>query len=139
LQIDFISQIPEFQLNNKNKYQNWLNKILKKEGKKLGVINVIFVCKEEIGYINRNFLHHNYPTDVITFDNSYLSMVSADIYICIDIVKENSVLHSENNFNRELNRVIVHGLLHLLGYNDKSLSERKIIREKEEFYMKYLD
>ncbi len=139
MQIKFISQIPEFQLNKKILYKNWLEKILKKEGKKLGDIRYIFVCKSEIISINKNYLNHNYETDIITFDSSYLDVVSAEIYVCIDVVKKNAILYSKNNFAEELNRVIVHGLLHLLGYNDNKLHERKRMREKEEFYMKYLD
>lgn len=139
MQIRFISQIPDFQLNKIVLYQSWLEKIIEKEGKKLGEISYIFVCKTEIISINKNYLNHNYETDIITFDNSYLDIVSAEIYVCIDVIKGNAILYSKNNFIEELNRIIVHGLLHLLGYNDKNLHERKKMREKEVFYMKYLD
>jgi probable rRNA maturation factor len=139
LSISFISQSNDYKPENLFNYRSWLKKVIGDEGYKLGEIQYIFVSVEKIIQINESYLNHYYPTDIITFDNSYLNTISGDIFICIDVVKENSYIHSNGVFINELDRVIIHGLLHLLGYQDNTSDTKKVMRNKEDFYLKYLD
>ena len=124
-----------FTLKNKRKIKNWLKDTIVNEKKKVGDINYIFCSKEYLKKMNNDYLSKNYETDVISFDFSNDNKISGDIYISSETVKKNSIIFNVC-FNNELKRVMVHGLLHLLNYNDKSNQERKIMREKENFYIK---
>ena len=123
-----------FALKNKRKIKNWLKDTIVNEKKKVGDINYIFCSKEYLKKMNNDYLSKNYETDVISFDFSKNNKVSGDIYISSETVKKNSIIFNVC-FNNELKRVMVHGLLHLLNYNDKSKQELKIMREKENFYI----
>ena len=124
-----------FTLKNKRKIKNWLKDTVVNEKKKVGDINYIFCSKQYLKKINNDYLTKNYETDVISFDFSDDNKISGDIYISSETVKKNSIIFNVD-FNNELKRVMVHGLLHLLNYNDKSNQEQKIMREKENFYIK---
>jgi rRNA maturation RNase YbeY len=121
-------------LKNKRKIKNWLKDTIVNEKKKVGDINYIFCSKEYLKKMNNDYLSKNYETDVISFDFSKDNKISGDIYISSETVKKNSIIFNVC-FNNELKRVMVHGLLHLLNYNDKSKQELKIMREKENFYI----
>ena len=123
-----------FTLKNKRKIKNWLKDTIVNEKKKVGDINYIFCSKQYLKKMNNDYLSKNYETDVISFDFSKNNKVSGDIYISSETVKKNSIIFNVC-FNNELKRVMVHGLLHLLNYNDKSEQELKIMREKENFYI----
>ena len=123
-----------FSLKNKRKIKNWLKDTIVNEKKKVGDINYIFCSKEYLKKMNNDYLSKNYETDVIAFDFSKDNKISGDIYISSETVKKNSIIFNVC-FNNELKRVMVHGLLHLLNYNDKSKQELKIMREKENFYI----
>ncbi len=123
-----------FTLKNKRKIKNWLKDTIVNEKKKVGDINYIFCSKEYLKKMNNDYLIKNYETDVISFDFSNDNKISGDIYISSETVKKNSIIFNVC-FNNELKRVMVHGLLHLLNYNDKSKQELKIMREKENFYI----
>ena len=123
-----------FTLKNKRKIKNWLKDTIVHEKKKVGDINYIFCSKEYLKKMNNDYLSKNYETDVISFDFSKDNKISGDIYISSETVKKNSIIFNVC-FNNELKRVMVHGLLHLLNYNDKSKQELKIMREKENFYI----
>ena len=123
-----------FTLKNKRKIKNWLKEIIADEKKKVGDINYIFCSKQYMKKINNNYLAKNYETDVISFDFSDDNKISGDIYVSCETVKKNSIIFNVS-FSNELKRVMVHGLLHLLNYNDKSKQEQKIMREKENFYI----
>ena len=123
-----------FTLKNKRKIKNWLKDTIVNEKKKVGDINYIFCSKEFLKKMNNDYLSKNYETDVISFDFSKDNKISGDIYISSETVKKNSIIFNVC-FNNELKRVMVHGLLHLLNYNDKSKQELKIMREKENFYI----
>ena len=123
-----------FTLKNKRKIKNWLKDTIVNEKKKVGDINYIFCSKEYLKKMNNDYLSKNYETDVISFDFSKNNKISGDIYISSETVKKNSIIFNVC-FNNELKRVMVHGLLHLLNYNDKSKQELKIMREKENFYI----
>lgn len=119
------------QLKNSN---DWLQKVITTEKKQLGEIVFVF-CKD--AYLlekNIQFLKHETLTDVITFDYCEGNQISGDILISVDRVKENSEIF-EVTFLNELDRVMVHGLLHLLGYKDKTREDAKLIRSKEDFYL----
>ena len=124
-----------FTLKNKRKIKNWLKDTILNEKKKVGDINYIFCSKQYLKKMNNDYLSKNYETDVISFDFSKDNKISGDIYISSETVKKNSIIFNVC-FNNELKRVMVHGLLHLLSYNDKSNQEQKIMREKENFYIK---
>ena len=124
-----------FTLKNKRKIKNWLKDTIENEKKKVGDINYIFCSKQYLKKMNNDYLSKNYETDVISFDFSKDNKISGDIYISSETVKKNSIIFNVC-FNNELKRVMVHGLLHLLNYNDKSKQELKIMREKENFYIK---
>ena len=123
-----------FTLKNKRKIKNWLKDTIVNEKKKVGDINYIFCSKEYLKKMNNDYLSKNYETDVISFDFSKDNKISGDIYISSETVKKNSIIFNVG-FSNELKRVMVHGLLHLLNYNDKSKQELKIMREKENFYI----
>ena len=124
-----------FALKNKRKIKNWLKDTIVNEKKKVGDINYVFCSKQYLKKMNNDYLSKNYETDVISFDFSKDNKISGDIYISSETVKKNSIIFNVD-FNNELKRVMVHGLLHLLNYNDKSNQEQKIMREKENFYIK---
>jgi rRNA maturation RNase YbeY len=104
------------------------------EGKRLGEISYIFVSAEEILSINRDFLKHLYLTDVITFDRSGKNLINGDIFICPEVVFTNAIQFRVSRHN-ELYRVMIHGLLHLLGYLDHTEELRHEMRQKENLYL----
>lgn len=106
---------------------------------RLGVLNFIFCSDDHLLSINKEFLQHDYYTDVITFDYTLKDVISGDVFISVDRVINNSEFYHEN-LDSELVRVIMHGLLHLLGYNDKTPEEVVVMRGKESFLIdKYLN
>ena len=130
--IHFFTEDVSFSLNKEDSTINWINKVLEKEGYKAENINYIFCSDTHLLELNQQYLNHDTLTDIITFDNSdEKENLEADIFISIDRVKENaSVLKKE--FSNELDRVIIHGLLHLLGLKDKTEAEKQEMREKED-------
>jgi probable rRNA maturation factor len=137
--IEFIYEIIHFKLKDEVIYREWLCEIAEKENRIIGSLKFIFVDEERINKINRKFLKHFYTTDIITFDSSFLNTISGEVYISVPTVQKNSILYSKGIFEKEINRVIVHGVLHLIGYNDKSEDELRSMRLKEDQYLKYLD
>jgi len=123
-----------FQLNNEQLTTHWIEEIIKNEKRKMGEISYIFCSNEKILEINKQYLNHDYYTDIITFDYCENKIISGDIFISIETVKENS-LEYQVDFQEEINRVMAHGILHLCGYGDKTELEKKKMREKEEFYI----
>jgi len=107
------------------------------EGCVLGDITFVFCSDEELLGVNKEFLNHDYYTDIITFDYSEGSVISGDLFISIDRVKENA-LSFNVQIMEELHRVAFHGVLHLLGYNDKTEAEVIIMRAKENHYLNKL-
>ena len=112
----------------------WLERLVLSENKKLGEINYIFSDDEHLLQVNRDFLKHDYYTDIITFDYVKGKTISADIFVSLPRILENaSTLFKE--FNSELLRVLAHGILHLCGYRDKTEDEIFTMRQKEDFYL----
>jgi len=131
--ISFNSNI-DFKLKNKVKLKKWINNIIEKEGKKLNFVNFIFCDDNEMLEKNISYLNHMTYTDILTFDYTENNIISGDILISIDRITENAKTYNVT-FKKELKRVIIHGILHLIGYKDKSKKEKKIMREKEDFYL----
>ena len=134
--IRFFSDGISFQPEGKREISHWLKQIAHAEGKKIGSLCYIFVSDETILDINKKFLHHDYYTDIITFDNSIGDTISGEMYISIDTVNSNAKdYHTE--FRNELLRVMVHGVLHLCGYNDKTTKEQNKMKAAETLHLDY--
>ena len=127
----------KFKVKDLRKKKIWLNNISKSEGKGIGNLNFLFVDDKEMLKYNKKYLLHESYTDIITFDNSLNNKIAGDIVISLERVNENAKYY-QVSYNYELERVMAHGLLHLLGYNDKNKEEKKIIRKKENYYLKNL-
>ncbi|WP_082326582.1 rRNA maturation RNase YbeY, partial [Sunxiuqinia dokdonensis] len=119
----YFEEIEEFQLDLP-KSKKWIKNTIKKEGREPGEITFIFCSDDYLLEINKQYLDHDYYTDIITFDYVEGKEISGDIFISVDRVKENAATFGVD-FQNELNRVLVHGVLHLLGYKDKSADEKK--------------
>ncbi len=119
----------EKSLNNK-----WYRLVASSEVRRLGDINVIFCSDRYILDINMRYLQHDYFTDIITFDYCREDLLSGDLFISVDSVRENSLYYG-TDFEDELNRVLVHGVLHLIGYDDHSEKETALMRSKEDYYL----
>jgi probable rRNA maturation factor len=111
-----------------------LQQIIEKEDKMLGEINIVFCSDDYLLKINKEYLKHDYYTDIITFDYSEQTILSGEIFISVDRVKENATTY-KIPFMNELIRVMIHGILHLAGYDDKNNKAKKQMTEKEDFYM----
>lgn len=118
-------------------FLNWLSKVIESEGKLLGDICIVVGSDDWLLEHNVKFLNHDYYTDIITFDYSTNDLVSGDLLISVDRVAENA--EAENvDVMLEMNRVVVHGVLHLCGYGDKSPEEAILMRQKEDYYLSLL-
>jgi probable rRNA maturation factor len=136
LEVNFYNVDIDFNFKKSLLLKNAIKSIVHDVKKNIGIINIIFASDEYLLEINRKYLDHYYFTDVITFANSQKDYINGDIYISIDTVKSNSINYSSNNFEKELHRVIIHGVLHLIGYTDKNDVEKGIMRKKEDFYLR---
>lgn len=131
--INFFSEEVKFALPQKLRRKTWLKKIAESENFKIGELNYVFCSDEYLYQINVTYLDHHTYTDIITFDNSEdEKTIEGDVFISIDRVRENASQHQQDE-TTELSRVISHGLLHLIGYKDKSAEQVKAMRSKEEF------
>lgn len=128
----------EFPSIKKQKTKNWIKKIIHQENREVGDINYIFCSDEYLLEMNKNYLKHNYYTDVITFDYVEGNSISGDIYISVERIRNNAK-NLNVPFLKEFNRVIVHGVLHLLGYNDGNVKEKRTMRKKEDDYLSMLN
>ena len=126
--------ISKFKVKDLRKKKLWLNSISNNEGKKIESLSFLFVDDEEMLKYNKKYLQHESYTDVITFDSSEDKKITGDIIISLERVNDNAKFY-QVSYNYELQRVMAHGLLHLLGYNDKNKEEKKIIRKKENYYL----
>lgn len=132
--IRYFNEDISFLLKDKRLNNRWLRMVAESEVKTLGDIGIIFCSDKRILEINLQYLNHDYFTDIITFDYTEKNRLSGDLFISIDSVKENSLYYG-TEFKNELNRVMVHGILHLAGYDDNSDEEIKTMREKEDYYL----
>jgi len=132
MDIAFFYEETDFRLDQPISIQNWIAKIINLEGYTLESLNYIFCNDAYLHKMNLDYLDHDTYTDIITFDNSEQeTTIESDIFISIDRVKENAQLQ-QVAFNDELSRVLVHGLLHLMGWDDKTEALKKEMRIKED-------
>lgn len=128
-QINF-NQVEKFNLALGNETKAWLSNFIYDNDFIYTEINYVFYTDDELLEINRNHLNHNFYTDIITFDNTIQNAISADIAISVDRVKDNAAQNNVGLYH-ELRRVMIHGILHCMGYNDKDESQRQTMRKEE--------
>ncbi len=122
-------------LKKKKDTKTWIKETIITEGKTLGALNYVFCSDEYLHKMNVEFLQHDTLTDIITFDQSEIeNKIDGDIFISVDRVKENAKKFN-SEYNDELNRVMIHGALHLIGYKDKKKSDQELMRSKEDYYL----
>lgn len=132
--VRFFFEHKKFSLEKRAELKAFIEYLFKREKKKLSSINYVFCSDKRLLEINRQFLNHDFYTDIITFDLSESDSTQAEIYISIDRVKDNAKSLG-TSFKSELHRVIFHGALHLCGYKDKTQAEQLKMRQKEAFYL----
>ena len=132
--IRYYNEDIKFELKAKALNNKWLKFVAESEIRKIGDINIIFCSDNYILDVNMRYLQHDYFTDIITFDYCEKNILCGDLFISIDSVRENAVYYG-TDFNDELNRVMVHGILHLIGYDDHSEVEISQMRAKENYYL----
>ena len=120
----------DFLLENTEYYIKWIKDVIAKENKELGEVNYIFCDDAYLHKLNVEFLQHDTFTDIISFDNTLGKIISGDIFISVERVKENSKTFN-TSFDEEIHRVMIHGVLHYMGFKDKSKEEQAIMRAKE--------
>lgn len=137
--IQFSSHRTRFKLPNPKKTAAWIEKVVKAEQSKIRSLSYVFCTDKHLLGINERYLQHDTLTDIITFDlnEDGSNSLEGEIYISVERVRENA-RELGVNFSMELHRVIVHGVLHLVGYKDKSEKERKEMRRREDKYLKVL-
>ena len=128
--IDFFSETV-FNLQNSKEVTRWISKIINDEKREEGDISYIFCDDQYLHKLNLEFLNHDLLTDIISFDNSLGKQINGEIFISIERVKENANVY-KTNFEDELHRVIIHGILHYCGFNDKTKVEAPLMRKKED-------
>jgi len=129
--IHFFSADVDFKLHGPIKIKRWIKLTIHREHKELSNLNIIFCSDEYLKSINLQYLNHDYYTDIITFDYSEnIDVLEGEMYISIQRVEDNANKH-QVSYSEELNRVMIHGVLHLLGYRDHSKKEQAAIRKKE--------
>ena len=132
--ISYYFQDTDFKFRDRRKTNEWLKLAAESEIRRIGNISIIFCSDNYVLDINQKYLLHDYFTDIITFDYCEGDRLSGDLFISVDSVRENSVEFG-TEFKDELNRVIIHGLLHLVGYDDHTEKDIKLMRSKENYYL----
>ncbi|MFW6272991.1 MAG: rRNA maturation RNase YbeY, partial [bacterium] len=138
MSISFSTYDLAYECPDKEKIKIWISECIENQGFKIGEINYIFTSDKYIQEINKQFLQHNDTTDIITFDYSTRNKISGDILISIPTVSVNAEFYHVPFFN-ELLRVIVHGILHLFGYNDSSHEEKIKMRQAEDIALLFYE
>ncbi|WP_242921659.1 rRNA maturation RNase YbeY [Pontibacter liquoris] len=130
--IEFISEDVDFTLDNPEQVSDWIATVIEKHGQELGPLTYIFCSDEYLHEINVEYLDHDTLTDIITFNNAdEEGTIEGDVFISIDRVRDNSA-ELGTSFTDELHRVVIHGILHLLGFKDKSDEEETLMRKEED-------
>ena len=133
--IDFFSQDISFKLPRPRKTKQWIQEVVARERRTLVHLNYIFCSDAYLLSLNEQYLRHKTLTDIITFDSSEEDrMIEGEIFISVDRVRSNAE-ELKTTFDEEIHRVIVHGVLHLIGYSDKSASDKRGMRKKEDAYL----
>ena len=132
--IRYFQEDIRFDLKQKMQNNRWLKMVAGSEMRRIGAVNIIFCSDNYILDVNMRYLQHDYFTDIITFDYCEKDILSGDLFISIDSVRENAAYYGAE-FADELDRVMVHGLLHLIGYDDHTPEETAVMRKKENYYL----
>ena len=132
--ISYFNEDINFVFKGKSLNNRWLRMVAGSEVRRIGDISIIFCSDNYILDVNMRYLQHDYFTDIITFDYCEGDRLSGDLFISVDSVRENALYYGAE-FEDELNRVMVHGLLHLIGYDDHTEEEQKVMRGKEDYYL----
>jgi probable rRNA maturation factor len=135
--INFSNDHAAFNLKQKAKLKLWITSVAEKEKHSVGQLNYVFTSDESLLKINIQYLKHNTYTDIITFNYNEGKKISGDIFISVDRVKENAEKFGVN-FEDELHRVMIHGVLHLCGYKDKTKTDSDVMRKKENASLRLL-
>ena len=135
--ISYFLEDTNFKFNTRRRTSRWLKSVAEIENRSIGEINIIFCSDPYILDLNIKSLNHHFFTDIITFDYCEGDILSGDLYISVDTVRANAEFYN-TDFDNELYRVIVHGLLHLIGYDDHSDEEIAVMRSKEVFCLNLL-
>lgn len=134
MSLSFTNQHPSLSIPKSPQLLVWLRNTAKNEGFEIGRLSYHFISDEELYKMNVKFLDHDTYTDVITFDYNQDHIIIGEIYISLDRVLDNSK-NTQNTYNQEVNRIIIHGFLHLLGYKDKKPNDKKEMTSKEDYYL----
>ena len=132
--ISYFTEDTDFRFKGRALNNRWLRMVAESEIKRVGDLSIIFCSDNYILDVNMRYLQHDYFTDIITFDYCEGNRLSGDLFISVDSVRENALFYG-TEFSDELNRVMVHGLLHLIGYDDHTEEDQKTMREKEDYYL----
>ena len=132
--IRYFKEDTKFEFKSKALNNKWLKMVAESEIRRIGDINIIFCSDNYILDVNMKYLQHDYFTDIITFDYCEKNRLNGDLFISVDSVRENALFYG-TEFSDELNRVIVHGILHLVGYDDHSEEDIAVMRSKEDYYL----
>ncbi len=127
----------DFSLRKEFEISNWISGVIASENRKEGEINYIFCDDSYLHKLNVKFLDHDTLTDIISFDNSLGKILHGDVFISVERAQDNAK-DFDVSFDEEIHRLIVHGVLHYCGFNDKTAEDAKIMRDKEDFYLKQL-
>lgn len=136
MDVSFFSQDIEFDIQNKFNYTDWIDKVVRAEKTFFDEICFVFCSDGYLLDMNKQFLKHDYYTDVIAFNNNTEGYCGGDIFISVDRVEENAKLY-QVDFYHELRRVMIHGILHLIGYDDHTDEQRKKMSHIENKYLEY--
>ena len=132
--ISYFFEDTDFIFKGKTLNNRWLRLVAESEIRRIGNISIIFCSDNYILDVNQKYLQHDYFTDIITFDYCEGDKLSGDLFISVDSVRENSIEYG-TEFSEELSRVIVHGILHLIGYDDHTEEDVAVMRKKENYYL----
>jgi len=132
--IDFNFEDVEFDLPDKNTLTDWIKLAVESEGKTLGDITYVFCSDEYLWNMNKQYLNHDYYTDIITFDYVKNGVISGDLFISYDRIKDNAEKFNVSH-ETELLRVMIHGVMHLVGYDDMTDEDETKIHEREDYYL----
>lgn len=132
--VNYYTEQSDFKLPQKMRTRRWLKAVAEAEGFRLGALNYIFCGSMHHRQMNVQFVGHDYFTDIITFDYCEGDRLSGDLFISVDSVRENAIEYG-TEFSEELHRVIVHGVLHLIGYDDHNEKDIAMMRKKENYYL----
>jgi probable rRNA maturation factor len=135
--VSFHNKDVSYRLSDKKRLRQWIGDAIIRENCSPGEIDIIFCTDKYLLELNKEYLQHDYFTDIITFDYSTENMISGDLFISLDRVKDNAI-KLKVTFVEEIQRVIIHGVMHLCGYKDKTSIAKTIMTKKEDFYLQLL-